>query len=121
MTPFAALKNDTSTSALKNLPDNGPNTARIASAATWSLAAAAFVPSAATYPRLAMVYRKISAPVATAIARGKTRWGSRVSPAENVTYCHPSYAQRIPIIAPPRPAKRDVGAAMGGADVSAAP
>src|ERR1043166_8428751 len=48
--------------------------------------------------------------VATVIARGNVRWGSRASPAENVTYCQPSYAQRVAIIAAPTPAASDVAA-----------
>ena len=33
------------------------------------------------------------------IPRGKVRCGESVSPAEKVTYCHPSYAHRVAIIA----------------------
>src|SRR5919202_4731134 len=49
----------------------------------------------------------MSAAVATAIARGNVRCGSRVSPAENVTYCHPSYAQSTAIVATPIPDASD--------------
>ena len=38
--------------------------------------------------------------------RGKTRCASRVSPAEKVTYCHPSYAQSVPSMARPMPERR---------------
>ena len=41
------------------------------------------------------------------IPRGKVRCGSRVSPAEKVAYCHPSYAQRTPIIARPSAEKSE--------------
>src|SRR5881227_2921281 len=44
---------------------------------------------------------------------GKTRCGSFVSPAEKVTYCHPSYAHKTPIIARPTPAKSDPFHAAG--------
>ena len=48
------------------------------------------------------------------IARGNVRCGSFASPAENVTYCQPSYAHSTPIIATPKPAAREpLGASMG--------
>src|SRR5258706_7719845 len=37
------------------------------------------------------------------IARGNVRCGSIASPAENVTYCQPSYAHNTPIIPSPMP------------------
>src|SRR5437868_7915832 len=55
------------------------------------------------YPTFATTYRTMRANVATTMARGNTRCGSFVSPAENVTYCHPSYAHSTPIIAVPAP------------------
>src|SRR5437879_1148353 len=61
------------------------------------------------------MYKTISANVAAAIARGKTRCGSRVSPAENVTYCQPSYAPSTPIIAAAAPVKTELVARGGQA------
>lgn len=50
-------------------------------------------------------------PTSTAVPRispaGKARCGSRVSPAENVTHCHPSYAQSTPTTAAPTPESSD--------------
>src|SRR5437660_12597974 len=40
-------------------------------------------------------------------ARGKLRCALMVSPALKVTYCHPSYAHRTPIIAKPTPDASD--------------
>src|SRR2546430_11532584 len=47
-------------------------------------------------------------------ARGKLRCALIVSPALKVTYCHPSYAHRTPIIAKPTPDASDL--APGFAD-----
>src|SRR2546425_565744 len=41
-------------------------------------------------------------------ARGKLRCALMVSPALKVTYCHPSYAHRTPIIAKPTPDASDL-------------
>src|SRR5256885_17067086 len=49
---------------------------------------------------------KMSDEVPRTIARAKIRCGSIASPAENVTYYHPSYAQRTPIIPRPMPERR---------------
>ena len=62
--------------------------------------------------------------VPATIARGKMRCGSRVSPAEKVTYCHPSYAQSTAIMAAPTPERSEnapgapaaAGAATGAAE-----
>ena len=48
----------------------------------------------------------ISTAVPAMIARGNVRCASRASPAEKVTYCHPSYAHSTPIIASPTPESR---------------
>ena len=45
----------------------------------------------------------MSSDVPTPMARGNVRCGSFASPAENVTYCQPSYAHSTPIIAAPTP------------------
>src|SRR6187431_1939602 len=47
------------------------------------------------------------AAVATVIARGNVRCGSRVSPAENVMYCHPSYAHNAAMNALAKPLASD--------------
>src|SRR5476649_2555931 len=49
----------------------------------------------------------ISDAVPTTIARGNVRCGSMASPAENVTYCQPSYAQSTPIMPRPMPDSSD--------------
>src|SRR2546425_10483590 len=41
-------------------------------------------------------------------ARGKLRCALMVSPALKVTYCHPSYAHKTPIIAKPTPDASDL-------------
>src|SRR5258708_21920407 len=45
--------------------------------------------------------------------RGKLRFASTASPAENVTYCQPSYAQSTAIIASPSPAATEPGGPEG--------
>ena len=71
------------------------------------------------YPKFANRYVTTSATVAAVIARGKVRCGSRVSPAEKVTYCQPSYAHNTPIIAVPNPVRSD-GVTDDGQRVAAA-
>src|SRR5438132_13550444 len=46
-------------------------------------------------------------------ARGKLRCALMVSPALKVTYCHPSYAHRTPIIAKPTPDASDFAPTFG--------
>src|SRR5437764_12277009 len=50
-------------------------------------------------------------------ARGKLRCALIVSPALKVTYCHPSYAHRTPIIAKPTPDASDFAPTFGDDDV----
>src|SRR4051795_3046412 len=45
--------------------------------------------------------------VPTTIARGNVRCGFTASPAENVTYCQPSYAHSTPIMPRPMPDASD--------------
>src|SRR3954470_19123044 len=51
--------------------------------------------------------------VPTTIARGNVRCGFTASPAENVTYCHPSYAHSTPIMPRPMPDSSDEVTAGG--------
>src|SRR5215510_2159137 len=61
--------------------------------------------------------------VPSTIARGNVRCGFIASPAENVTYCQPSYAHRTPIMPRPIPESSDVVTDSGqnGTDEGGAP
>src|SRR5438132_467647 len=54
-----------------------------------------------------------SSAVPTTMPRPKMRWGSTVSPAENVTYCHPSYAHSTPIMPVTAPLSVDIDTRSG--------